>query len=91
MMLDGRMFDADEPPRPAAFDQFKNPRMIGELGYPRCLNSIVAKNSAAETELQSKLEHHAAEIRELRTMYMESRQESSQIKDKGNIISVAIE
>ncbi|KAI5817185.1 P-loop containing nucleoside triphosphate hydrolase protein [Pyronema omphalodes] len=34
------------------------------------------------SDLHSKLAHHEAEIRELKSMYMESRQESSQIKDK---------
>jgi len=38
---------------------------------------------SVESELQSKLAHHEAEIKELKSMYIESRQESAQIKDKG--------
>jgi hypothetical protein len=37
-----------------------------------------------ESELQSKLDFHEAEIKELKQMYLESRQESAQIKDKGS-------
>jgi hypothetical protein len=37
-----------------------------------------------ESELQSKLEFHEAEIRELKQMYLESRHESAQSKEKGS-------
>ena len=38
-----------------------------------------------ESELQAKLATHEAEIRELKSMYLDTRQESDQIKDKGDL------